>query len=401
MKPVKLLAANISVLILLLAILDILAYFFLPNRFIETFPYYRAEQNPDRSRLAFSPLIAVRASLPKDYFIPHDSRGFDNGADKQGEHWVDGLQYPVWTNNLGCFDQQYDGNEEYIYFAGDSFAWGYTPYADNVGTLLEARSGTRILKCGVVHTGQRHQFEKMREILDRIETLPRAVFVFYYLNDISNDYSHPHTTVLDGWQIDMVRLDSELKRSQIPASDIRAKMQRILKKRLKKQEQSRTAPGMIVQIQRGIKNYSLSANIFPAMMHKIGKLVQPVSPDSIYLIPSERRGRFWYTDNPYAEKNKEAIRSFKQFSNETNIPVYFILIPRKDKFNDTGWYNELRQFLEQEDIDYLDLSFPFRDSNFRHETLYWKIDSHLNQGGNAAVADILLNQYAEIVVSRP
>lgn len=92
------------------------------------------------------------------------------------------------------------------YLAGDSFTWGYVPFEMHFGTLLERGVNRRVLKCGVNHTGQSHQLEKFEAVLAITGRLPALVVVNYYANDIANDFAHPHTTVIEGWQIDDVGL---------------------------------------------------------------------------------------------------------------------------------------------------------------------------------------------------
>jgi len=92
---------------------------------------------------------------------------------------VDRVTYPIWSNSIGCFDKEHTRYDPYIYFAGDSFTWGYAPFEEQFGTLVEKMTGVRILKCGVSHTGQCHQYHKFIEIVEQIGHLPKALFVFY------------------------------------------------------------------------------------------------------------------------------------------------------------------------------------------------------------------------------
>ena len=75
---------------------------------------------------------------------------------------------------------------------------------------MEKSSGKQILKCGVTHSGQRFQYSKFLDITNEIRTRPRAIFVFYFSNDVANDYVYPHSTVMQGWQVDSVKLDRKL-----------------------------------------------------------------------------------------------------------------------------------------------------------------------------------------------
>jgi len=175
---------------------DTLSYRLMPDRYVSQFPDYRRRE---RNR--------IWIGNPRDYFVKHPRRGFDIGTNVRTHHRVDGVPYLIWGNSIGCFDREYNQDNPYIYFAGDSFTWGYAPFEQKFGTLIENTTGVRILKCGVTHTGQRHQYEKFRDIVSEIGRLPKALFVFYYWNDYVNDYAHPHSTVYDGWLLDKVAVD--------------------------------------------------------------------------------------------------------------------------------------------------------------------------------------------------
>ena len=54
----------------------------------------------------------------------------------------------------------------------------------------KAPTGTDILSCGVEHTGQRHQLAKLQRITSRAG-LPKAVFVFFFENDVVNEPFRP------------------------------------------------------------------------------------------------------------------------------------------------------------------------------------------------------------------
>ena len=174
---------------------DIISFWLLPAGYLLQFREYRRDSGPE---------VGGFADYPRYYFVRHPQRGFDIGTNRRTDHWVDGVTYPIWSNAIGCFDKEHTRYDPYVYFAGDSMTWGYTPFEQKFGTLIENMTGVRILKCGVTHTGQRHQYQKFIEIVEQIGRLPRALFVFYYWNDIANDYAHPHSTVIDGWQVNNV-----------------------------------------------------------------------------------------------------------------------------------------------------------------------------------------------------
>jgi hypothetical protein len=217
----KLFWVNLVLTVIAFGALDLAAFQYLPERFVYLFPEYK--QSPASG-------VADRARHLNDYFRADAGRGFDISEFADGMHSVDGLVYPVWSNSLGCFDVEHWNLGEYVYFAGDSFTWGYSPFEEKFGTLVERSLGTEILKCGVTHTGQRHQYNKFLEIVDRVERLPKAVFVFHYPNDLVNDFAHPHSTVLDGWQVNTVGITQELEIIHHSDEELRTELTQRLQK---------------------------------------------------------------------------------------------------------------------------------------------------------------------------
>ena len=117
---------------------------------------------------------------------------------------------------------------------------------------------------------------------------------------------------------------------------------------------------------------------------------------SLYKLPHVKNGKYWYLDNPKAQKNKEALLEFKIYSKTNNIIFSVVLIPGKKQIVDTDWYEGVREFLNQNKIRYVDLSFEFRDKKLLSRNLFWKNDGHFNPFGNEVVAEILIEEFADI-----
>src|SRR5256885_684155 len=93
----------LTLLIVLVTIIffDVMMFFFLPNEYALNFNEYRE----DFQRDILAPNIGMQGPFSKDYFVKHEKRGFDNGKNKKGYHWVNGITYPIWSNSIGCFDK--------------------------------------------------------------------------------------------------------------------------------------------------------------------------------------------------------------------------------------------------------------------------------------------------------
>ena len=109
------LAAYIAIVMTTWIAVDTLTYFFLPARLVRGVPAYRF----------FETQFYIRKS---------STRGFDLSQNASGFISVDGNILPIFSNSLGCFDK--NGAEAfkngYVYFAGDSFTWGFCPLRNQV-----------------------------------------------------------------------------------------------------------------------------------------------------------------------------------------------------------------------------------------------------------------------------
>jgi hypothetical protein len=177
--------------------------------------------------------------------------------------------YPIWSNSLGCFDDEPAGAGEYVYFAGDSFLWGYAPFEDKFATRIEAETGIPVLACGVEHTGQRHQLIKLQRTVEHVGREPNAVFVFFFENDVANDYAHPHSTVMDGWLMDAVTLDDANQLVHHSPDELAARLREGLDRFRRAQALEEREPGRRSAALKGlVKRYSLSANIVNALVNR-------------------------------------------------------------------------------------------------------------------------------------
>jgi hypothetical protein len=59
-------------------------------------------------------------------------------------------------------------DEPYILAIGDSFTWGYNPLEEKWTSIIERRSGTRVLKCGVPGVGTKYQLQHLRRLLKQL-----------------------------------------------------------------------------------------------------------------------------------------------------------------------------------------------------------------------------------------
>ena len=375
-----------------LLLTDVVAFQFAPRQFVDQFPNYRVSANPRG--------FAGRGTYPHNYFVANAERGFDIGRNVKAEHWVEGERYPIWSNSLGCFDAEPDLTNGYIYLVGDSYTWGYAPFEDKFGVLLEESLGRTVLKCGVTHSGQQHQLLKLREIQAEIHRAPDVMLVYWYLNDIANDHYFPHSTVVDGWQVDNKKLDAQ-GNTVVISNDVLVEK---VRERINRKPDP--TPWHMRSSRNFLFNYSLTVNLakwaWDKVRHKPSQLeVQvatsaPADADSIYDVQIEKDGRLWYTDNPIAVENKQALLDLKSEANEAGAGLGIVLIPPIEHVTDHQWHSEVRAFLETQGIRYVDLTVPFSERGVDADTVFLE-DGHFNVFGNELVAEITQSEFRDIL----
>jgi len=138
------------------------------------------------------------------YYQADLGKGFDITPNVKGKRMsVDNrVEFDIWSNELGCFDQPYRGEKDYILLLGDSFTHSYAPFPDKWGTQMEKLLHYRVLKCGVSGYGTKQELLKAAEIITRVHHQPRLIIVGYFWNDLGDDYSYPDLTVIDGFLVD-------------------------------------------------------------------------------------------------------------------------------------------------------------------------------------------------------
>ena len=141
---------------------------------------------------------------PQSYFVKDLEIGHDisiNAATTT--HVFEDFEYPVWSNNLGCFDTNYASETPYIYMAGDSLTWGFNPFQDMWGSKIQDYLGVRTLKCGVTGGyGTRQEYIKASRLLARLPEPPSLIIVEYYGgNDVDEDANFPINTIYNGYLV--------------------------------------------------------------------------------------------------------------------------------------------------------------------------------------------------------
>ena len=366
-------------------VFDVGVYLLAPRAVTAVLPGYKKPIVPG------SYARAGNAFYPQNYFVSDAETGFDIGSNRRAEHFLPEFgSYPVWSNEIGCFDERIAANTDIsasIYIAGDSMTWGYAPYEAKFGTLLKERTDARVLSCGITHSGQRHQFVKFRRNVERLNGYPSVVVVNVTYNDIENDYAFPHTTVVEGWQVDTVQLRGDGEIVLREADEIKGMMKQILIDAERPSLRSRT--------ERLIGHYSASAQIAYAIVERLrawSAADTAPSNDELGNIYTLFRGATLHqSDTRFANHNRQALLKWQQDAARNNYRLIIALIPPAKQLSNQEYFSALRRFLDEHDIEYHEFS---RSRAVTHNAAaaieyYWHFDPHFSIEGNAAYAEFL------------
>ena len=382
-------------LVVSVVIFDWVTYRLISPVYVSQFPDYRTWHKP----LGF----AGRNAYPFDYFVTHDRRGFDIGRDRRAKHWVEGEIFDIWSNSLGCYDSEPDRSKRYVYLVGDSFTWGYAPYDSKFGTLLERSTSWTVYKCGVTHSGQLHQLDKLQEIQAQVGTRPIAMLVFWYFNDIANDRYYPHSTVVDGWQVDDVQIEQDGTPERIDRGTLTRQVRERLRAMVIQQGQPEYTLrdtllqySIVFNLLRWTKQAVFSRSLPPTAN---GETIASAVRKNLYDVESTRDGRVFYSANPIADRNKAALLALKQQAAEFNAMFAVVLIPTPQRPFDTRWHEEVVEFLDENEMTSVDIASSFIERGESADSVFL-LDGHLSRHGNAVVAQVLEEKFGDLINSR-
>ena len=378
----KLLRGAITILLVVIAtilLVDFGTYFASPKQGIIFLPEYKKNRFEEKLKKAIH-------YFPRGYNIADPVMGFDiaKNVAPVAFNMADG-SFSIFSNDIGCFDrntlEEIKSAKAYDYFAGDSFAWGYGNYEQNIPSTYEKLSGRFTVKCGIIHSGQRHQFEKFQRTVKLIGSQPKRVILTFYENDVANDYAYPHTTVIEGYEVDTYKFDPD--QFQLVPRDMNQIKKDILAGINPKTQSLST------QIDAWLDQHSMTWNLL-----KVGaKQAQGKELATIYGISegvnySKDKG---YGTAEVSKKNRAGLDLWINDSKKHKYELILILIPPKIHHANTNFYGGMRDYLADKNIRFYDLTEPFATSNKRSEQLYWLNDGHLNNEGNVFVGEFLAN----------
>ena len=375
---------------------------------------------------------------PRWYYIA-TSYGFDinpNFWPPVKHRFTDG-EYYVWSNSLGCFDREVeDGEDPLVLIVGDSFTWGYTPFEDKWGTILEKNLGIRVLKCGVSGYGTGQAFIKAKKMAKKFPSVKLIVYS-YYPNDFDDDYLFPHFTIVGGYRVNecIVSDFSTGKISCFSAEKLKNQLNNYLRYGIVYTPRHPYIQHLKVWLNKHSVLYhiakptlkSLIASIIGEKAQKLGLIGAPVreikkfDPSYPYLVFGYKRFSWITKAFPDHLRNIEAFLKLNPHFVVTIIPLREQVYPELLECEDYKWatcfsqrmyslcktkecwekpQKLLRTFLEEKGIPYLDYLPLFRFyADHRKKCFldpkrdfYWKIDGHWSPRGNH-LAGLLLARF--------
>jgi len=313
--------------------------------------------------------------MPRGYYVESRTQGYDIAKNflASTHRFADG-SYFIWSNNIGCFDTDYNGETPFIYLTGDSFAWGFAPFERKWGTILEKEIGMRVVKCGVPGYGTRQEYEKMIVTLADIPK-PQAILLSYFVNDEDDDAAFPNSLVYDGMLIKNLSTDSargydELVKG-LPRVAALAKTYCMWNEPEHPYTQRAkcffTRHSIIYNVAKNVVKKSIPIDT----LRRLGVVNNP---------PEERVSM----DESMATASYLYLDRFWELSNKLSVPLIVVLVPPKEALlsGTPDPYIDVKEHLREKKITFLDLRDEFAKGVDGGADLYWPRDLHWNDEGN-------------------
>lgn len=342
--------------------------------------------------LRFTPYreLLLRDRHIRHYYQFDPVKGFDirpNVGKIRTSVDIPAVEYDIWSNELGCFDEPYRGEADLILLVGDSFTHRYAPFEDKWGTQIEKLLHYRVLKCGVSGYGTRQEFLKAQEIITRINKSPRLIIVAYFWNDLGDDYAFPSLTVIDGFLV--------------PSQKYKDQNGRLLDLKTLDREYSfwDKLAGTYPLSRWALASYFLDQHLISLNLinDSLAKLfpTKSIYADPLYFIAFSQEP--WVKD--LWTKQEKSLLAFKKLAAGQGAELLVVLIPTNTQvypFLTGGRQIDLERpnrilgdFLRREQIRCLDLLPLFRqyaDQSPRQQLssekdLYWRSNSHWSLKG--------------------
>ena len=369
-----------------LLLFDVLAYFLMPASLTTFAPDYR--------------LPPPSLHNTRGYFRIDPVLGFDIAPNQPGHHRQHipghGL-VSISSNDLGCRDPrdlaEVRALDDYVYFAGDSFTWGFSRESHAFPRIYERASGNPSLNCGAPSTGQFHQLEKFRRTVRAVGRLPFRVVIGHFPNDTRDDL-HPEPTKGLYWAPAVLQreaagllLAGRQKEGRRPSLRYRPAVVPQGGKPAEERPESSHGLQLLRRMHFFLAQHSLSY-----LMAR--KAVQPKHPSlSVAARNTIRLGD--YPRNPYTRPNRAALKAWAQHAEGQGYELAVVLIPQKELLGShlsREWREGVKGLLDSLGVRHLDFAGHVEDRGISPDSLYWEHEAHMNEHGNQVLGEWLARE---------
>ena len=328
----------------------------------------------------YFPTINGRMTYPDGYFKAEPVLGHDilpNHPPVEFD-WRD-HKAPIFSNQYGCFDKNEVYDNPVIYLTGDSLAWGYAEYEKKYGYLIEQELDVAVAKCGVTHSGQRHQLVRLKRWTEQTGTKPNLILLSWVSNDPVNDFLFPQATVIRTKFVDQSTIEvvnGHPQRVTMPEIDTR--LSEYENNQSQDNVQQYSFKSRVIAF---LKQYSTSAHIIRSSLDKfIGSSLRA----SINTALSKDNQK------DITQANLDAILDFITYADSLDIPIIFLTYSLNQK--KTAYIYEFLQSQNQYVIDY---PTYLKDYDLKPKDVKWPIDGHPNNQGNEIIARMYIKMIKE------
>jgi len=365
--------------------------------------------------------IALKARFyyKDDPQIGYDiNENFPSQIDDSYTAYLSGTRLTYWSNNIGCFDDNYNNEKDFALLVGDSQTWGVAPFESKWGTLMQEYTGTRVLKCGVEGYGTEQELLKAKSIVGKVKTNPKLLVVGYYLgNDMLDDWVQG-MVIRHGYQLCKRFLVDEKTGGLQTYSD-----QEIETQYSNFQEYCRPNTPKYPLIARvnclfrqNFVIYPYITNVLQGVLGIAYKGLATNQAPIIGVYMEDRSTSTYPWVSQMYENNFNNVAAFKKLADSYGAKLLFVVLPTKqmtypslqDEFrkqtSSTLDFDQPRRvltaFLDKEKIDYIDL-FPSFSEYVKtapssgvgeKNSPYWPVDDHFSILGNE-LAGLLVSQH--------
>lgn len=370
------------------------------------------------------------------YFEADEELGYDISKNKTGFFYtVEGIRFPVWSNELGCFDKPYQGEKEPIVLVGDSFTWGFVPFEKTIGSTIEDTIQKRVIKCGVGGYGTKKEMIKAKRVIQKIQAKPSLIIVGYLMrNDLTDDWLFPGVTVIDGFLVGKIKLKNLETGEKEIISDEEI-IREVKKATIEVEEHKRKYESIISKIKAWLTKNSIIYNIIrnneflrkiAASLNLVEKKSDKAAPEErenieqnknqdanlnlLHLLPFIQQHKYEWLNQAWNQHIQNIIE-FNDYAKQIGSKLLVVMIPSKEqvykqlrpKIDHIDFYlpnRILADVFRKHNILYIDLTQDFEKYSAAQKSLslgakkglYYKNNGHWNQNGSY-IAGLLVSKY--------